>query len=180
MPPAGSLSWYRGLRIAIFALLVCNTVYYLYAGTLAKGIDAAAWLVLLALFAAETGFVESIRTRRAALIVRGVRLIAAAGVCAAGIGYVIERDLLDAINTALWIAVVILLEIEVRYAGTRARFRRGFAGAALTLYGGLAVLVLLWAWRGEWFDAYDAVLWLVAFAAVEMDVIGASPPRAAG
>ena len=38
------------MRIAVFALLACNTAYYLYAGTLAKGVDAAAWLVLLALF----------------------------------------------------------------------------------------------------------------------------------
>jgi hypothetical protein len=39
---------------------------------------------------------------------------------------------------------------------------------------------LLWAWRGEWFDAYDALLWLVAFAAIEMDVAAAARPGAPG
>ena len=116
MTAAGSASpWYRGMRIAVFALLACNTAYYLYAGTLAKGLDAAAWLVLLALFALETGFAAvrahaARRLRHARREARSPRV----GVCAAGIGYVIERTALDAVNTALWIAVVVLLEIEVR------------------------------------------------------------------
>ena len=39
------------------------------------------------------------------------------------------------------------------------------------LYAGLAALVPVWAWRGEWFDAYDATLWLVAFATIEINVL---------
>jgi len=73
-----------------------------------------------------------------------------------------------------------LLETEVRFPGKIARFRRGFTGVATALYAGLAVLVLIWAWRGEWFDAYDALLWLVAFAAIEMDVVAAARPGAPG
>jgi hypothetical protein len=29
----------------------------------------------------------------------------------------------------------------------------------------------VWAGRGEWFDAYDAMLWLVAFATIEINVL---------
>ena len=168
------------MRIAVFALLACNTAYYLYAGTLAKGVDAAAWLVLLALYTLETGFAAVIHSPRTALVLRAVRLIAALGVCAAGIGYIIERDVLDAVNTALWLAVVVLLEIEVRFPGAIARVRYGFTAIAAALYAGLAILVLMWAWRGEWFDAYDASLWLVAFAAIEMDVVAATRRPAPG
>jgi len=32
-------------------------------------------------------------------------------------------------------------------------------------------LIPLWALRGEWFDAYDAVLWLIAFALIEKDAL---------
>lgn len=166
-----SRSWYRGTRIAVFALLVGNTAYYLYAGTLAKGLDAAAWLLLLALFALETGFAAHVCGPHAAVAIRALRLIAAVGVCAAGIGYVVEQDRLDTVNTALWIVVVALLEIEVRYPHRVARLRTGFAAVAATLYTALALLVLIWAWRGEWFDAYDALLWLIAFATIEMDVL---------
>jgi hypothetical protein len=168
------------MRVAVFALLIANTAYYLYAGTLSKGLDAAAWLVLLTLFALETGFADYVRTPRAAITMRAMRLVAAVGVCVAGIGYVLERDTLDALNTALWIAVVVLLEMEVRHPRETARFRAAFTATAAALYAGLAILVLIWAWRAEWFDAYDALLWLVAFATIEMDVLAVAGPAASG
>jgi hypothetical protein len=90
----------------------------------------------------------------------------------------IERDSLDAINTALWIAVVVLLEIEVRRPREVTRFRSLFKFTAVGLYASLALLVLIWAWRGEWVDAYDALLWLIAFATIEMDVLALEQPPA--
>jgi hypothetical protein len=177
---AGSASlWYGGFRVAIFALLVCNTAYYVFAGTLSKGLDAAAWLVLLALFALETGLPGSIRTRGAAIAVRSARLVAASAVCAAGVVYVIEDDWLDAVNTGLWIAIVAMLEFEVRRPLAVARYRVWFGGTASVLYTGLAMLVFTWMWRDEWFDAYDALLWLMAFALIEMDLLRAPGPDSA-
>ena len=166
---------HRALRIAVFALLTCNTLYYLYAGTLSKGLDAAAWLLLLALFALEPG-----RPPHALLAMRVLRLLAAFGVGLAGVGYLLEKDTLDAVNTALWIAVVIVLELQVRRPQMLARWRAAFTGIAVVLYGGLASLVFIWGWRGEWFDAYDALLWLIAFATIEMDVLAPVPAPAAG
>jgi hypothetical protein len=169
---AGSISpWYGGFRITIIALLALDTAYYLYAGTPSKGLDSVAWLVLLVLFTLETGFAGRLYAPRFAIAMRACRLAAAAAVCTAGIGYVIEGDSLDAINSALWIAVVILLELEVRYPLEVARHRTGFTAVASVLYTGLGVLVVAWGWGGEWLDAYDALLWLVAFAAIEMDVL---------
>ena len=81
MAAAGSASpWYAGFRLAVFALLACNTAYYFYAGTLSKGLDVAGWLVLLALFALETGLGGRLRAARAASAIRAVRLLAAAAV----------------------------------------------------------------------------------------------------
>ncbi len=181
MANAGSIpAWFRMLQIAVFALLAVNTAWYLYAGNLSKGLDAAAWLLLLGLFAAETQFANVAWKSRGRATLRGLRLVAALGICAAGVAYIIERDALDAINTALWIGVVILLELEVRRAQEVARHRRAFTAAAGVLYGGLALLVVIWGWRGEWFDAYDALLWLGAFAALEMDVLGVAPTQTAG
>jgi hypothetical protein len=168
--------WHGTLRIAIFALLCCNTAYYLYAGPPSKALDAGAWLTLLALYALETGSAAPARAPRAAAVMRAFRLLAAIAVCAAGAAYIVERNTLDAINTALWIGVVILLELEVRRPHAVARRKAWFAATAVLLYAGLGVLVLAWAWRAEWFDAYDALLWLSAFATIEMDVL--RTPRA--
>ena len=176
---ATSLTWYLRFRVAVFALLACNTAYYLYADTLAKGLDAAGWLALLALYALETAGLESLRAPHEAAAVRAVRLIAAAAVCAAGIGYIIGRDSLDAINSGLWIAIVVLLEFEVRRPQQVARYRAWFTTTAATLYAGLAVLVVAWVWQGAWLDAYDALLWLIAFATIEMDVLKVTRQKAA-
>ena len=196
----------------MFALLACNTAYYLFGRTWTQALDALAWLTLLALFALETGFEGRLRARprdtlaerpiagtgakarcpqtagfasnesarRAKAAIRGLRLVAAAAVGAAAVGYAYQREWLDAVNTALWIAVVVLLESEVRSPGAVARHRIWFAGTAAALYSALAALVLVWAWRGEWFDAYDAALWLTAFAMIEMDVLRISPRAATG
>jgi hypothetical protein len=90
---------------------------------------------------------------------------------AAMTGYVHEKEWLDSLNVGLWCAVVALLEFEVRRPAAAMRHRVPFAVAALALYSGLLALVAAWLWRGEWFDAYDAALWLVAFATLEMDVL---------
>ena len=152
------------LKATLFALLASNTAYFAAGESPSKAIDALAWLVLLVLFLAETTY-----GRRA--FVRWARLAAAAGVIAATAGYLFEDNVLDAVNSMLWIAVVAMLEIQVRYEHAVGRVKIVFSALAATLYGALALLVLLWALRGMWFDAYDALLWLTAFAAIELDVL---------
>ena len=166
--------WYAGFKAAVFALLACNAAIYLFRGTVSQALDAMAWLTLLVLFALETGFGGQFRDGRAAAAVRIARLIAAIAVGAAVMGYSYENKWLDTVNTALWIMVVVLLELEVRLPGAVARRRAWFVATAAILYSGLAALVLVWAWRSEWFDAYDALLWLAAFATIEMDVLRTS------
>jgi hypothetical protein len=106
--------------------------------------------------------------------VHGVRFAALAAVGAAAAGFLYNWEWLDAVNSGLWIAVVGLLELEIRRPATVAVHRARFTAAAATLYSGLGALVLVWLWRGEWFDAYDAALWLVAFATIERNVFEAA------
>lgn len=79
----------------------------------------------------------------------------------------------DAINGAVWILVVVLLEFDVwlqehgRYEGIA--FKASFALKVL-LYGTLALAVLFWMWKGEFKDWWDAMLWLVAFVFIELNV----------
>jgi hypothetical protein len=159
------------LKAALLALLAANTIYFAVFETASKGIDAAAWLVLLLLFGLETAFAEKLNSARLRLAVHAARLLAAAGVVAATIGYVFEDDALDAVNAVLWILVVIVLEAEIRWPALVARRRLLFNSIAAGLFGGLALLVVLWAAFGMWVDAYDAVLWLIAFGTIEVDLI---------
>ena len=132
----------------------------------------AAIFTLLALFELETGCIGRLREGRSIPAIRAIRLAAVAALVAAMIGYVYEKEWLDTLNVGLWSAVVSLLEFEVRRPDVVMRHRSSFAAAAIVLYAGLFALVAAWLWRGEWFEAYDAALWLVAFATLEMDVLG--------
>ncbi|OGA44846.1 MAG: hypothetical protein A3G24_25035 [Betaproteobacteria bacterium RIFCSPLOWO2_12_FULL_62_13] len=169
------LPWYSWFKIAVFALLACNASAFLLSGTPSEALDAAAWLTLLALFELETAHEDRLQGRHALAVTHASRVAAAAAVVIAAAGYVFEGEWLDAANSWLWIAVVVLLEFEVRYPGAVKRRRVSFAAVAATLYAGLAALVLAWAWRSEWFDAYDALLWLIAFVTIELNVLRLAP-----
>lgn len=164
---------------AVFALLVLNTGIYLVSGTLNEGIDSIAWLALLALFQLETGSGQALRPRPAIAAVHGIRLACLAAVGAAAAGFLYNSEWLDAANSGIWIAVVVLLEVGVRRPAAVAAQRARFTAAAATLYAGLVAVVFVWLWRGEWFDAYDAALWLVAFATIEMNVLAVAQRAAA-
>jgi hypothetical protein len=172
-PPA---LWFKA---ALFAALAWNTAAYVHSGTPSEALDSAAWLALLVLFELETDFGNRFRGNATATAIRAARLAAAAAVCAAAAGYVLDEEWPDAVNTALWIGVVALLEIQVRARGAAVARRAWFAAATATLYAGLGALVMMWAWRGEWFDAYDALLWLVALVVIELNVLrGLRPAHA--
>jgi hypothetical protein len=162
-------------KAALFALLAANAAYFALAGTASKALDACAWLLLLVLFEAETRFAAGLARGQRRFALRVTRLAAAAGVIAATIGYFFEDNALDAANSLLWIAMVVLLELEVRRPDLAQRARRTFSAIALSLYAGLALVVFIWAWRGDWFDAYDALLWLFAFATLELGIRAGAP-----
>ena len=137
------------LQCGLYALLAVNTAWFLAIAPWTKGLDSLAWFTLLMLFALETANRRWLEKLHA----RGLVHLLRAGV------------------VALWILVVILLECELRFAQWVATHRRLFAYSACVLYGAIAMLIPLWALRGEWFDAYDAVLWLIAFVLIEMDAL---------
>ena len=157
--------WFKAL---VFALLAWNTVVYVYSGTLSEGIDSVAWLVLLALFELETG---TGAPRKRVAVIHGARIVAATAIPVAAIGYFLEREWLDAVNSVLWIAVVVLLETQIRFPAAATRYRLWMSAAAAGLYCGLASVALAWLWQAEWFGAYDAALWLLAFVAIEINVL---------
>lgn len=162
------------LEAALIALLAGNGISFALQGSATKATDSAAWLVLLLLFLTETHFQATLTTTVRRFAIHAARLAAGAGVIAAAVSYIIEGNRLDAINSAVWIAVVVLLEVELRWPRLIGRARRAFTATAVMLYSTLAVLVFAWAARGEWLDTYDAALWLIAFATLEVDVVAKS------
>lgn len=80
----------------------------------------------------------------------------------------------DVINAAVWLLVVLVLEIDVRL-----QEKNRFEGLALRasniikviLYATLFVAAVYWGVYGDFVDFWDAFLWLLAFFFIEMNVV---------
>ncbi|MGI9272055.1 MAG: hypothetical protein ACR2QT_09790 [Woeseiaceae bacterium] len=80
----------------------------------------------------------------------------------------------DVINSAVWLLVVLVLEVDVRL-----QERNRFEGTALrvsnalkvVLYSILFLAAIYWGFKGDFVDFWDAFLWLVAFFFIELNVV---------
>lgn len=80
----------------------------------------------------------------------------------------------DAINAAVWILIVVVLEVDVRL-----QEHGSFEGLALQLSNGLKIVfysilflaAIYWGFKGDFVDFWDAFLWLLAFFFIEMNVL---------
>ncbi len=167
---------YAAFQAVMFGLLAANTVLFFLRGSRAAALDGISWLTLLLLFEFEVRHPAKSLGGRAALIARPMRIAAAIAIVWATAAYIEARQWPDVFNSSLWIAVALLLEGQVRWPAALARHPKLFAWCAGSLYCGLGALVLVWLAYREWFDAYDAALWLVAFATIENDVMHARRP----
>lgn len=80
----------------------------------------------------------------------------------------------DVVNAGVWLLVVLVLEVDVRL-----QERNLFEGLALylstiakiVLYSTLALALVAWFVKSDFVDWWDALLWLIAFVFIEMNVI---------
>ncbi len=79
----------------------------------------------------------------------------------------------DVINSAVWLLVVLILEIDVQL-----QERNRFEGMALKLssafkvilYSVLFLAAVYWGVKGDFVDFWDAMLWLIAFVFIELNI----------
>ena len=79
----------------------------------------------------------------------------------------------DVINSAAWLLVVIILEVEVRLqlrGDLSDRVMSTTKILKLLIYGALFVAAGYWGIAGDFLDFWDAALWLFAFIFIELNV----------
>ena len=143
-----------------------NILVFALHGTATESIETAAWVVILGLFELET---RNQNTHARWMLV--VAMLAYAVIVHSGYSYYIQASWIDLVNVMTWMAIVAVLQAEIYIPTLRLRhlFTLHAALKAL-LYGLLFVYVFLWAWEGAWMDTYDALLWLVSFFIIEMNI----------
>ena len=99
-----------------------------------------------------------------------------------GFGIVAEPDVMEAarrlawvdvINSAAWLLVVIVLEVEVRLqlrGNLSDAVMSGTRWFKLAVYGTLFLAAGYWGIAGDFLDFWDASLWLFAFIFIELNV----------
>jgi hypothetical protein len=91
-----------------------------------------------------------------------------------GLGGIHFLAMVDVVNAGVWLLVVLLLETDVRL-----QEKNRFEGLALylstvakvILYSVLGLAVVAWMITGSFVDWWDALLWLVAFVFIELNVV---------
>ncbi len=87
--------------------------------------------------------------------------------------------LVDIINSAAWLVVCVVLEIDVRIelAMAQSHFKSKMPAwakynlfAKQLAYGSLLIAAIYWGFKGSFMDFWDAFLWLLAFVLIELNV----------
>lgn len=158
---------YPKIKLLLLALLTINAVVYAIVDTWTSAIDATAWLILLIMYELEAlngrgPFSDStLHTIRNALI---------AIIALVFFSYLNDSEWLDVTNSLLWFALIALLELEVRWPEKVTKYPQAFWLATVAVFIGVVGMVAVWLWQSAWLDAYDAALWIAAFAMIEVDI----------
>jgi len=86
---------------------------------------------------------------------------------------IIRLAWVDVINAAVWLFVVMFLEVDVRLQErkiTSGTIRKISKTSKFVLYGTLLCAAIYWGFKGDFIDFWDAFLWLVAFVFIELNV----------
>lgn len=158
---------YPKTKLLILTLLTVNMIVYAVIDTLTTAIDAATWLVLLLIYEWEANgnglpvaesTMKKVRTGLIAVIV------------SVFFSYLDDSEWLDVGNSLLWFALIAVMELEVRRPGIVMKHANLFWLLTLTIFAGLIGTAGIWLWQQAWLDAYDALLWIVAFGFIEVDL----------
>ncbi|BBL57329.1 hypothetical protein MKFW12EY_09420 [Methylomonas koyamae] len=158
---------YPKSKLSILALLALNAVIYGFTDTLTSFSDALVWVVLLVIYELEANKVGLPLGETAMRHLRS-GLIGVIGLVFAS--YWRDSEWLDVANSLLWFGLIAILETEVRWPDYVRRHPRFFWLATIATFTGLLAMAGVWLARGAWLDGYDALLWIVAFGFIEVDI----------
>ena len=157
---------YPKFKLALVVLLTLNATIFAMVDTLISAVDALVWLALLVLYELEANSAAPMAENT----LKRIRNVLIAIISLVFVSYVHDSEWLDVVNSALWFVLIILLELEVRWPDKVYQYRQSYWLSTVTVFAGLIAMVIAWAWQSAWLDVYDAILWIVAFGSIEVDI----------
>lgn len=156
-------------KLVVLALLIVNAGIFLYRGEYNDSFDSLAWIVLMGIYELNTGKLEPLFAPKADI--QGIRMLAIGVVLVAEISYFFEGAWLDGIYSFEWILVIGLFELETRAPRWVRAHPVIFRGAALMVMTSMLAVIFAWLGEGAYFNAYDALIWSLAFIIIDLDIL---------
>lgn len=167
MPTLFPTLQYPKSKLVILALLSLNAVIYALIDTMISAADAIVWLMLLVIYELESNQIEVPIPETGIRLIRDLLI----GIIAlVFLGYLLSGELLDTMNSLLWFALIGMMETEVRWPELAWQYQTTFWATTVAVFIALIAMAGVWIWLGDWFDAYDAILWIIAFGFIEVDI----------
>lgn len=159
---------YPAFKFVILGLLIVNAIIYALVDTITSTIDAITWLILLIIYEMETHtnglpLPEKTLTMMRSVLIGLIVLVF--------FSYLRDKEWLDVINASLWFALIAIMETEVRWPSVVMRNSHLFWLMTISVFSGLIGMAAVWLWQHNWLDAYDAILWIIAFGSIEADIM---------
>jgi hypothetical protein len=175
---AGTLHWFQAFKAVVYVALLANVGVFMWDADhwlAPKAIDQFGWVIILGVFEWETGRLQS--GQAITRISAGALAAELAGyACAlyALAHYISIRDPVEIANATAWLAISVLIWVDLlRPANARSPPRSDLRSILRWgLYLITFLCALLW-WRdGAWLDFWDAVIWIICFFVIEINIFG--------
>jgi len=163
---------FNGFKFTVYSLLIINIFVYLRHGTLNEALDSLGWVLLLGVFEWETrALTEPYVNGREKAVLMLLQLIGYGLAINAARVYFVSEEWLDFANAAIWLLVCATIIYDVFAPGEFGTHEwRIRNGVKIGLYAALVVIALWWGFTSDWLDFYDAMLWILCFFVIELNI----------
>ncbi len=139
-------------------------------GTLTEAIDTFGWVLLLAIFEFETtsfGIQTDLFNKQ---LLTFISLVGYSIIIYSAVNYGLEKEWLDLANSIVWILIVMIITYDIYKPSTTEQGLKLRVTIKTILYSLIFLFALKWLIDGELLDFYDAVMWILAFFVIELNI----------
>lgn len=163
---------FTAFKYVLYTLLTINIGLFLRHGTLNEALDSLGWVLLLGVFEWETRALgEEYLSRREKIVIWVLQLVGYGLAINAARVYFSIGEWVDFANAALWLLVCCTIVYDVfvpgEFGSLEWEIRNGFK---ILLYIAILAIALYWGITSDWLDFYDALLWILCFFMIELNI----------
>lgn len=159
-------------KYIIFSALIVDMLLFLFGATLNEALDSIGWLLLLGTFEYEsTSLNEEYVGPWEKYLLMAVQTLGYGIALKVTVTYGLEHDWMDVANSTLWLLVCATIAYDIYAPGEFGSAEWRIRNAVkMALYMALVAVAVTWGVEEQWLDFFDASLWIICFAVVELNI----------